>query len=196
MTIDLPMFRTLVILLTVTSAVPASAVSCYAESERYTRDGAAYFDMGVAPRIPPAQQRVFSGLIERLEGEWQGEGDALYCKGSQSAPRADSRRFESSLTVRKTGEMVIRIDEQRGYSDEASSRVTHVTLAIADIELLELDAEHMVAIEKYRRLGMNDVSNLWEVVHELRLVAGGLQYTTTRYVNGLLSSHDQRRLQR
>lgn len=181
-----------------TSVAHAAMVACYSESQGLADDGDAYFDLDNAPPATPEQFVAFNAFVDKLKGQWRGGGDALFCKGTQANPNAQVRRFDTELMVTVPAMQAIRLDMQRRYVDQSTTGSSHVELRIgaSNVQLVAADDGHIRVIEKYRRAGVNDVTTFWEVVHDLRMVGSSLQYSTTRYVNGLLSSQDQRQLRR
>lgn len=195
----MPMIKIPIALIGMIAAADAVAVDCYSRSPAFARDGDAYFVIDrPAPAPSDRQVRRLEELLERLRGDWQGDGRRDRCLGSQRAPRPDVTDYRSRLSIETPQPARLRLVEQRTDTDDRTERreVTLLSTARSGGAVRVVERRAVVLVEKYRRASRSDDAALWEVIHRLAVDGKRLRYTQTSYVNGLLAAQDVRDYER
>lgn len=185
----------------VIAAGRVQAAPCFQPSPGLAEQGGAYYELHAAPALSRAQAAALRALVERAQGDWRGEGSTLDCRGNERNPRPETRAFAAALAISTSDAQPIRLEERRVRGGSASRELTVLFGRRSSAKILEIDRDHLLATEKYRRATApgrpgSRTSALWEIVHELRVSDRRLWLKTTRFVNGYLASVDQRRLRR
>ena len=189
--VSIPQIVGPVILLVVSSAI--FAADCGQKSPRFVEEGDKYYEVAESSGLSDDERKTLNRLAEKIRGDWSGDGTSLECSGSQLL-RTERRDIESDLNINLLNKEELHITEERLVKPEKILRrdVAKLFSRWGNAQVDEISETKLVAIEKYRRQAGRRGTGLWEIVYDLRVSNGELQYTTTRYINGYLSSRDTR----